>query len=497
MNFLQRAVSSVTRRKGKSIILFLVIFVLGNVIAGAIAIQQSTTNVEKDVKAKLGANATISFDYTTFQKDNEETPVEEQIFPDEPDLKAYQQIGALPYVKYFDYNSLSSFVSSKLERFAFEQDEGGMMSGYGGSPRFNLKGVNYPKLMDIEQKKIKLAGGKVFSDEDVKEGKNVVIIGKRLAEQNNISLGADWVIKVESDNVEYDDNGNEIEVKPEDIKSFDFPVKVIGFFEPVTTEKEPKKNTDAYYNQMSQSEELENTIYLPNELVKEFNKQTAKEIYEASEEDFENYEYFSPAYTLKSPEDTEAFKEEAEPLLPDYYIVQASADQYDQVGGSMKKMNQISKYVVIIAVLAALLIIGLVVLLFMRDRKHELGIYLSIGETRGKVMGQIMVELLIISALALVCSLVTGNLLGNVVSNSLMQSDLLATPTNPNDMMDYMYNGLVSSELTTSDVTSAYKVTFSVGYIVTYLVVGLGTVLVSALIPLMYILRLNPKKIMM
>lgn len=45
MNFWQRALKSVTRRKGKSFILFLVIFILGNVIAGAVAVQQSTMNV--------------------------------------------------------------------------------------------------------------------------------------------------------------------------------------------------------------------------------------------------------------------------------------------------------------------------------------------------------------------------------------------------------------------------------------------------------------------
>jgi putative ABC transport system permease protein len=47
------------------------------------------------------------------------------------------------------------------------------------------------------------------------------------------------------------------------------------------------------------------------------------------------------------------------------------------------------------------------------------------------------------------------------------------------------------------DIQSAYKVTFSVGYIISYLLLGLGTVLLSAILPLLYILRLNPKKIMM
>ena len=42
MNYFKRGMASITRRKGKSLILFAVIFILGNVMAGAIAIDQGT-----------------------------------------------------------------------------------------------------------------------------------------------------------------------------------------------------------------------------------------------------------------------------------------------------------------------------------------------------------------------------------------------------------------------------------------------------------------------
>ncbi|WP_462258421.1 hypothetical protein [Vagococcus teuberi] len=68
MNFLKRALLSIQRRKGKSIILFLVIFILGNLMAGAIAIQQATRGVETDIKTQLGANATVSFNEDRIQE---------------------------------------------------------------------------------------------------------------------------------------------------------------------------------------------------------------------------------------------------------------------------------------------------------------------------------------------------------------------------------------------------------------------------------------------
>lgn len=58
-------------------------------------------------------------------------------------------------------------------------------------------------------------------------------------------------------------------------------------------------------------------------------------------------------------------------------------------------------------------------------------------------------------------------------------------------------SGASVSTLTTEDVSNAYEVTFSISYIVSFLIAGLSTVLLSAVLPLAYVLRLNPKKIMM
>ena len=59
------------------------------------------------------------------------------------------------------------------------------------------------------------------------------------------------------------------------------------------------------------------------------------------------------------------------------------------------------------------------------------------------------------------------------------------------------YGNMMGNNITTEEIQNAYNVTFSLGYIVSYLLIGLGTVLLSVIVPLLYILRLNPKKIMM
>lgn len=509
MNFLQRALKSVTRKKGRSIILFLVIFILGNVIAGSVAIEQSTKNVEKETKRQMGATATVQMDYEKLDRDQQKDPekFENGDYWQPPTLDVYEQIGKLSYVKYFDY-SIPSWIGTV--KFKMYQPEGDNTVYYGTSVtnQLDVKGVNRKEVVDIEEGLIKLDEGEVFSDKDISEGANNVIISKELSETNNLSVGDQVVLDVSEDMGEMmsADEENEAEAEDEEDKqvmSFDFPVKVIGIFSVVRKEEDqPSKDEQNGYSDTEWiATQQINTIYMPNELVKKLEQQRQQmyaEQYGDAEADVDDTgeDYYNPTYVLKSPDDVEAFREEADALIPqEYYKIMVASDQYDQVAGGMQKLGTISKYVVIIAVAATIMIITLVVLLFLRDRKHELGIYLSLGEGRGKIIGQVVIELLVISALALVLSLVTGKFLGGIVSDSLLQTDWLSNANS----MDGMYYGssLMSTDISYQDIQDAYQINFSAGYIISYLGLGLGTVLLSAVMPLLYILRLNPKKIMM
>ena len=268
----------------------------------------------------------------------------------------------------------------------------------------------------------------------------------------------------------------------------------MGIFTVVKKEETKEKTPEEVSNESWQAMEQINTIYAPNKLVQSLNAQMQEKIWKMPLEDVAGNEYYQSTYILNSIDDLEAFREEANALITkEYYHVVASSDQYDQIAGGMQKLGKISGYVVIIAVAAALMIISLIVLLFLRDRKHELGIYLSLGESRAKIIGQILVELLLTSALALILSLITGNLLASGISGSLLQMDWL---NGAQDGVMY-YGNMMGNNITTEEIQNAYNVTFSFGYIVSYLLIGLGTVLLSVIVPLLYILRLNPKKIMM
>lgn len=520
MNYFKRALASVTRRKGKSIILFAVVFILGNVIAGSISIQQATKSVEKNIKSQLGGTATITMDYARYEKEIEqsgESEIDDKYF-ESVKLKEIETIGQLPYVKYYDYSIGDYPGTNKLKMYNSDPESMSFGGPAGVSNYLNLKGVNYPKVFDIEEKKIALKEGRVFEEAEIESGKAVALISTKFAETNNLKVGDTMVIDATGSNdmgMDMSSGEEDEEAKKVEVFVQDQPYEVIGIFNLVQQEKSKKK--DDKNNMGGEQEYMDNeqynTIYAPNKIIFENQKNyraglinkfpEMKEMYgeeESEPEDSKIDDYLTPYFVLKTPEDAEAFRTEATPLLANKYNkVLLSTDQYDSIAGPVKNMSKIANYVIIVSVAATLLIISLVVLLFLRDRKHELGVYLSLGEKRTKVIGQIVIEVAVIAFVAISLSVFTGNVLAKGVSGSLMETQMKAQEDNQNQggYDDWQLQNLTGNQIGNSEVADSYKVSLSLGYIISFYIVGIGTVLLSTIIPLIYILRLNPKKIMM
>lgn len=488
MNFIKRGLLSITRKKLKSLILLAVIFVLGSLIAGAVSIQQATGNVEKNIKERLGAAATIELDYEQLDSLSEEDW--ETVVIEDIDLDLIKTVGELSYVKYYDYTMTTWLGSKSLKSYQGDDFEG-EVHFEGPMLNFILKGINYAPVLDFEEKKGKLIDGRVFTQEEVDKGASVAIISKKLAELNNVHVGD--TITLINEVYYYDETTGEEKL----VTSRDLVLEVIGLFESQTIkENEDGDSSSGMIDWMDM--DYQNTIYVPNAIVRSENEFQTEE-YMKVDEEFAKYieeeggafEYYTPIFVLKNPEDSEAFEEEVLPLLPEFYTVVSASDQYDSIAGPLESMAKLSKYVLIAAVFGTVLITGLVVLLFLRDRKRELGIYLSLGEKRSKVVGQILIEVLVVAVIGITLSLFSGNFIASQVSDTMIQAD------NSAGYDEVIYYSELHTNLTTEDVIDSFEVNLSTSYILGFYGIGLLTILISTIIPLIYIVRLNPKKILM
>ena len=131
----------------------------------------------------MGNVATVEFDYEQFEKDNsgksDEEVYSEENSPKTPKTADYDKVGELDYVKYYDYTMMGWLETKKFKAYTPEDESFGMAGGN----YFNLKGGNRPQPLDMEEGNIKLIDGEVFSEKDLSETTNSILISKEVAEK--------------------------------------------------------------------------------------------------------------------------------------------------------------------------------------------------------------------------------------------------------------------------------------------------------------------------
>ncbi|TLG71783.1 ABC transporter permease [Culicoidibacter larvae] len=483
MNFAKRAFTSIIRRPGKSAILLILVFILGNIIAGAVSIQQAVTQTEASIRQGIGAVSTIELDYNKLMNMSQEEQQNMNYLP----LSTIEELGKSPYVKYYDYNAVGYLNSDSLKPYQAENNESGNVV-VSGNQGFSTKGVQYHEMLPFKEGNGKLLEGRTFTESEVKNGSKVALVTKQMAEANNLRIGDKITMK---NNVYNYNNMPQDGSMPAPIASEEVELEIIGIYEPKQkVEKDDKTGMTSFMN-----EELINTIYVPNKVVLENEAFANAEMEKIGEKPTESF--YQPVYVLNDANDLDAFRKEAEALIPDTYKVSDGNDQVASIAGPLLTIKWIAGIVLYVAVGATLVILSLLITLFLRDRKHEIGIYLSLGEKRVKVAMQIIIETVSIALIAITLALFSGNLLAQGISQTMLTNQLTAEQQQDNAGMIFdMPNGY-ESDMTKEDVADAYKVSLDGNVIIAFYVVGLGAVFISTLVPILYIVRLNPKKIML
>ncbi|HCC34937.1 MAG TPA: hypothetical protein DEQ02_04615 [Ruminococcaceae bacterium] len=513
MNFVKRGITSVIRKPGKTVILLLIVFVLGNVISFAVSIGQAVDNAENALRQRVGVAAMLEADWQTLDEVSQSTG--EYPEPGVLTPETMKKIGALPYVKDFDYTIDFGLQSKKLKRFYVREENRPISED--GLEYYNLKGVNDPEIVDLKENKIKLlpGQGRTFNKQEMESLTYVALVSQKLAEINNLSVGS----KFQLDNVIYDysdieardgmSTSAEADGGMKVFASQTYEFEVIGIFEPVEQKKSSGNNNgmdDEYL-----TEEAQNRIYVPasvGEASAEYNYEQSVKMDPETFKDLskEDLRYYQNLYILNDSRDIEKFREEALALAPDYYMVTDTAKAFDQIAAPMKSIQSIANIVLIGAAAAAIIILTLLVTLFLRDRRHEIGIYLSLGERKLKIVSQILLEVAAIAMVGIVLSLFSGNLVSGGISKTMLNNEIVARAeeqeeqqsggsfTTYTSTLDWMGYG---NNLSDEDLTGAYRVSLDLRTVLLFFAVGIGTVVVSTLVPIIYVLRLNPKKILM
>ncbi|WP_214846815.1 ABC transporter permease [Exiguobacterium sp. s193] len=465
MNFLKRAGKSIVARKGKTLIMLIILTVIGSLVLSGFAIQNAAKAAGEEARKELGATVTLQVDR---QKQMQERQASgERGRPEDVtiDIKEAEAIEQLDEVKTVNYLSQATATASDIEPIESESTDSG--GGRGGEmpegmtvPDFSLNGVTNMELLDsFTDGTLNIVDGEALTADSKN---NSVVIDENLATENDLKLGDTF--KLKSTTTEKSKTLTIIGLSASTEATSDANFRAAGFLDPM------------------------NQMYIANDTLASF--ATEDGTVSAS----------SVVYSLKDPSEIEAFKKEATTVSSldwETFTLDANDAAYQKMVGPIEQVAAFSKSVVYLVSIAGGLILALLILLSVRERRKEMGILLAMGEKRPKLMGQLLVETFAIAAVAFLVTYATGGMTSQFMTDQLLNREVTEAASSvattgfggPGGRGQQVLDSIPQiTEMTTKIDGAALIQVIEIGSLIVFL---------SVLLPSLALLRMNPKEILL
>lgn len=204
-------------------------------------------------------------------------------------------------------------------------------------------------------------------------------------------------------------------------------------------------------------------------------------------------------FQLHSPDDMTPFQETVEPMLPEYYLVEFADNYFYEIQNALNVIERASEVSLYVMVGATVLIISLLLIIFLRHRMTEIGLFLSIGEKRINIALQFILEMILITGTAFFFAFVTGKLIFRLFSQNIILNQLISLQeleqNSSRRLTLFEIFGFYSEGGLVSTFFSNFDATIPSGMIVSFGFVSIGIILLITTITSGYILHLTQKNV--
>lgn len=133
----------------------------------------------------------------------------------------------------------------------------------------------------------------------------------------------------------------------------------------------------------------------------------------------------TPSFILNDEESEEAFKEEVKSKeLNEYYTVTTNLEELANATKSIENVKTFATTFLIITLIISSIVLFVINMINIRERKYEIGVYRTIGMSKSKLTMQFVLELLTVSVVMLVIGSFIGGYLSKPIGNSLLESEI-------------------------------------------------------------------------
>ncbi|NGO80108.1 FtsX-like permease family protein [Streptomyces sp. YC504] len=427
MNFVKRAGMNLGARKSRTAGLLGIFFVICTLLLGGFLLQGAAARQEADAQRTIGVDVTV--------KKKGLTPA------------LADRLGSSHLVHRYNpelpvragtrgFTPLTSGVP--------EPGDAGAGTGKKAQSPLAVHGLrDSGMLLPFSYGSMKVTAGRGIAPEDA--GRHVAMIEQRLADKNGLQVG------------------NTVQAQSADGKRT-VPLKIVGIFQ------DPAQDPTVW----KPPHELPgNTLYVPVDTARTLGSSTAK-VSEA-------------VFRIGSPEQAKQLHAEAERLLgKGTFDFRVNDKAYRDQVRPIQQVGTFAGLIVWVIALAGALILGLIVMLQIRERRGELGVLLAMGEKKWKLIGQHAVEIAAVALPAVALAALAGSLAGQSAGDALLGGK-----------NDDAKNGTPVTAAGPPDVAIAPPTVrvepATVGKVAG---IGLGISLVSTVVPGIGILRLHPRSIL-
>ncbi len=449
---IKNSILSLKKNLGKTILLLVIMTVIANLIIAGLSIQSGSEKSMEQIKESLGNDVTLSYNVTNMMQGNRnpesgqsEGDQSEPLEMPEITIDAATSLTTLNHVESYNFTKSVSVESDDITAVEIEQSGGrGPIMQTGLTLLGNTTMENEESFLDGTYS---LLEGRVLTSDDIDT--NNVVIETNLAINNDIALGD--TINVTT-------------------STGDYELNVVGIYEVLSS---------GDYQSFTSGNSL-NTIY-------------GDYSYVSTISDSVGY-VDSAVYYLDSPENMDAFIEEATALGTidlETFSLSANDRLYEMNVQSLENSESFANMFLIVVIIAGSAILCLILILTIRSRFYEIGVFLSLGQSKIKIIGQQLLEVAIIASIAIVISLGTGSVVSNIVSDMLISGE-----TQTNSMMGDRPNNMMGEQTQMQSESTDLDVSLTTTTVIQLVVISGAICIVSIVIPSSYILRRTPREIL-
>lgn len=451
MNCIKRGWLYTTRKKGKSFLLFCILFLIAVFVLSALAIDKASSLAQDNLRKSLGGEFTIGYDYS---KDNPYLNVEavdggtimystQQITPE-----LVEEISKIKGIQYCSATTETLTAFSTIDFF-----KGNIPIEEEFRATTKILGVwKSEENKHFTSKQIKLVEGRHITPQD----KGKVILSKDLAVKNRLKVGD--ILKT--------DKGIELEI--------------VGLFQQSETESINEQVTSYDKIQNLMIADLATLIALENSpAIQGFNEMTV---------------------SISDPQSMQGIISSIKDIKTvDWkgFSIIENNENYDNATSSLQQISNLVSTFLIIIFIASVIILSLILTMWSRTRIHETGILLSIGIRKISIISQYITEVLLIAAIAFFLSYFPATIVADQVGSYLQSApEQIETLEDTEGLVADNRSNTSNDETDTNVSMPDLDVQIQSEEMIMLFILGIGIVVISAGISSISTMRLKPREIL-